>query len=115
MADADSIQITLLWSPAAREIRECVLWLHAEATVADALAQSGLLADSLPSQREGLGIGIWGCRAALSQRLCSGDRIEICRPLRVDPKKARRERFTRQGARGAGLFSAKRAGAKAGY
>ncbi|MDH5708755.1 MAG: RnfH family protein, partial [Hylemonella sp.] len=43
------------------------------------------------------------------------DRVELYRPLKVDPKVARRERFARQGARGAGLFASKRAGAKAGY
>jgi putative ubiquitin-RnfH superfamily antitoxin RatB of RatAB toxin-antitoxin module len=43
------------------------------------------------------------------------DRIEVYRPLLVDPKVARRERFVKQGARGAGLFAKKRQGAKAGY
>jgi len=33
----------------------------------------------------------------------------------VDPKVARRERFARQGAKTAGLFAKRRAGAKAGY
>jgi putative ubiquitin-RnfH superfamily antitoxin RatB of RatAB toxin-antitoxin module len=41
--------------------------------------------------------------------------VEIYRPLRVDPKVARRERFVKQGARTAGLFVKKRPGAKAGY
>jgi sulfur carrier protein len=45
----------------------------------------------------------------------SGERIEFYRPLRVDPKVARRERFARQGAKSAGLFAKKRPGAKAGY
>jgi putative ubiquitin-RnfH superfamily antitoxin RatB of RatAB toxin-antitoxin module len=38
------------------------------------------------------------------------DRIELYRPLKVDPKVARRERFQRQGARAAGLFARKRRG-----
>jgi putative ubiquitin-RnfH superfamily antitoxin RatB of RatAB toxin-antitoxin module len=62
-----------------------------------------------------LNTGIWGKRYALSQKLKDDDRIEIYRPLRVDPKVARRERFTRQGAKRAGLFANKRVGAKAGY
>jgi putative ubiquitin-RnfH superfamily antitoxin RatB of RatAB toxin-antitoxin module len=41
--------------------------------------------------------------------------VEIYRPLTVDPKVARRERFAKQGARATGLFVKKRAGAKAGY
>jgi putative ubiquitin-RnfH superfamily antitoxin RatB of RatAB toxin-antitoxin module len=37
------------------------------------------------------------------------------RTLKVDPKVARRERFVKQGAKAAGLFSQRRAGGKAGY
>ena len=59
--------------------------------------------------------GIWGRKARLQQLLRDGDRVELYRPLQVDPKVARRERFARQGARAAGLFAKKRAGAKAGY
>lgn len=43
------------------------------------------------------------------------DRVELCRPLTVDPKVARRERFRQQGARGTGLFAKRRKGGKAGY
>jgi putative ubiquitin-RnfH superfamily antitoxin RatB of RatAB toxin-antitoxin module len=43
------------------------------------------------------------------------DRVEVYRPLRVDPKVARRERFVKQGARAAGLFVKRRVGAKPGY
>jgi putative ubiquitin-RnfH superfamily antitoxin RatB of RatAB toxin-antitoxin module len=49
------------------------------------------------------------------QALKDGDRIELCRPLTVDPKVARRERFKRQGAKGTGLFANRRKGGKAGY
>ncbi|MNL58374.1 hypothetical protein D3C87_1820040 [compost metagenome] len=52
---------------------------------------------------------------AWEQPLKDGDRIELCRPLTVDPKVARRERFQRQGARGTGLFANKRKGGKDGY
>jgi putative ubiquitin-RnfH superfamily antitoxin RatB of RatAB toxin-antitoxin module len=44
----------------------------------------------------------------LEQRVRDGDRIEIYRPLKVDPKVARRERFRKQGSRSAGLFARKR-------
>jgi putative ubiquitin-RnfH superfamily antitoxin RatB of RatAB toxin-antitoxin module len=47
--------------------------------------------------------------------LVDGDRLEVYRPLTVDPKVARRQRFVRQGAKTAGLFAKKRPGAKAGY
>jgi hypothetical protein len=40
--------------------------------------------------------------------LQTGDRLELYRPLLVDPKRARRERFARQGSRSAGLFARRR-------
>ncbi len=61
------------------------------------------------------GWGIWGRKAAPETVLREGDRLEAYRPLLVDPKTARRQRFARQGARGAGLFAARRKGAKPGY
>lgn len=59
--------------------------------------------------------GVWGRVLPPEHVLVSGDRIEAYRPLLVDPKVARRERFAKQGARGAGLFSKKRDNAKPGY
>lgn len=59
--------------------------------------------------------GVWGRIVPPEQVLVSGDRVEAYRPLLVDPKVARRERFARQGARGTGLFSKKRDNAKPGY
>ena len=47
--------------------------------------------------------------------LREGDRVEVVRGLRVDPKVARRERFKGQGARSTGLFARRRPGSKAGY
>lgn len=105
--------IIVAYAPAARRVIEVSLQLPSGATVQDALAASGLLA-SHPEIREAP-LGIWGRKAAGDQRLRPGDRIEIYRPLRVDPKVARRERFARQGAGTAGLFARRRAGAKAGY
>ena len=60
--------------------------LPAGATVRDALALSGL---------DGHAFGIFGKRAGLDHRLNDGDRVEIYRPLAVDPKEARRQRARR--------------------
>lgn len=59
--------------------------------------------------------GIWGRKVEFGYRLRDGDRVEFYRPLLVDPKRARRERFAQQGARATGLFANKRPGAKSGY
>jgi len=58
---------------------------------------------------------VWGKPVEPSHLLKDGDRLEVLRPLRVDPKVSRRERFQKQGAKTAGLFAKRRAGAKPGY
>ena len=66
--------------------------LEPGATVADAIKFSGLL-DSYPQAGQpSLVAGIFGRRVALSARLQRGDRIEIYRPLRADPKQLRLNR-----------------------
>jgi putative ubiquitin-RnfH superfamily antitoxin RatB of RatAB toxin-antitoxin module len=110
------IEVTLSCSPAPREVFEQVLRLAPQATVADAVEASDL-ARRHPQLdwRQSMTPGIWGREVEWTQPLKDGDRVELCRPLAVDPKVARRERFQRQGARGTGLFANRRKGGKAGY
>ena len=112
---AGPIKIFLVYSPAPRQVREWARELAAGATVAQALAASGVF-DEFPQLRAGRPVlGIWGRKTMPGHVLLDHDRLEIYRSLRVDPKVARRERFNRQGAKRAGLFAKTRAGAKAGY
>ena len=76
---------------------------------------SGLLEKFPEIDSSRLEVGVWGRKAQLDQALRHLDRVEIYRPLTVDPKVARRERFAKQGAKTAGLFVKKRPGAAAGY
>ena len=80
-----------------------------------ALQQSGLLQHYAELDKQNIQLGVWGRQVSPTQVLRDQDRVEIYRPLRVDPKVARRERFVKQGARTTGLFVKKRPGAKAGY
>jgi len=109
------IKVTLVYSPLAREVREVSLHLAAGSTVLEALHASGFLQLFPTLDQASTLVGIWGHRVDLSQSLLDQDRVEIYRPLNVDPKEARRKRFAGQGARSAGLFVKKRPGAKAGY
>jgi putative ubiquitin-RnfH superfamily antitoxin RatB of RatAB toxin-antitoxin module len=109
------LKLSVVYAPKAREWVEVKLLLQSPCTVLQALQQSGLLSRFPEIDTHHALIGVWGRRARLDQCLRAQDRVEIYRPLRVDPKVARRERFARQGSRGAGLFSKKRAGSKAGY
>jgi putative ubiquitin-RnfH superfamily antitoxin RatB of RatAB toxin-antitoxin module len=106
------LRITVAHSPGPRQVVEQVLELPPGATVLQALQQAGLAA---AVQGGELQVAVWGRKAAPGQLLRERDRVEVLRPLKVDPKVARRERFRQQGARAAGLFAKKRAGAKPGY
>ena len=108
------MQVTVAYSPAPREVREWVVSLGEGATVAQALQASGLGAAFPALDLQAVPLGVWGRKASPGQRVREGDRVEVYRPLQVDPKLARRERFRRQGSRAAGLFAQKKAGPKAG-
>ncbi len=109
------IEVSLVYAPGQRQVRELVLSLPAGSTLQAALAASGWLEQHPELAQDLDGIAVWGRRVPLDQPLRAHDRIEICRPLRVDPRHARRERFDAQGARAAGLFARRRPGAKPGY
>ena len=68
-----------------------VVTLSAGATVDDAVAQSGILG-TLALDPAPIEFAIFGQRAVGETRLEDGDRVELTRPLVVDPKRARRKR-----------------------
>ena len=113
-----TLHITVVYSPRPREVHELTLQLPSGSTVVQAVRASGVF-DQFPEidlrDHAAFGIGIWGRKTTASHVLRDSDRIEIYRALKVDPKVARRERFQKQGSRGAGLFAKRRAGAKPGY
>ena len=85
--------------------------INVQQAQAMALAQLGLVEDA----QTVWSYAVWGKRVELTTPLNDGDRLELLRPLLVDPKEARRLRFNQQGSRAAGLFAKRRQGAKAGY
>ncbi len=110
MADALSpLQVTVAYSPGPRQVQLWEVAVPAGATVSQALTQAGLF-EAYPALRsQPLMLAVWGRTVSPTHPLREKDRVEVLRPLLVDPKVARRERFVRQGSRGAGLF-AKKAG-----
>ncbi len=68
------------------------LEVDAEATVGTALRQAAGQAgfDGLDLNR--MPVGVYGKRVARSRPLSPGERIELYRPLLLDPKEARRRR-----------------------
>jgi putative ubiquitin-RnfH superfamily antitoxin RatB of RatAB toxin-antitoxin module len=89
----ESVQVEVVYAPPGGPVDLTRLVLPAGATLAQAVAESGVLL------RHGLGAehgwaGIWGRRAQPESTLRNGDRVELYRPLLCDPKEARRQRHS---------------------
>lgn len=67
-----------------------------KATVADAISATTLLAKYPEIDLHSNPLGIFGKKVDLQQPLFAGDRVEIYRPLTVDPKMARRIRAAKR-------------------
>ncbi len=65
-------------------------------TARDALRASGILARHPELDPARSKLGIYGKRVAPETLLAEGDRVEIYRPLAMDPKEARRRRAVRR-------------------
>jgi uncharacterized protein len=83
-----SLQVEVVYALPRREASARVT-VPAGATVRDVLEKSGLL--PLVQGK----VGIFGKAVQPETRVAQGDRIEIYRPLAVDPKEARRRRARR--------------------
>ncbi len=117
------LRVTLCWSFAPRHVHEMALQVPVGSTVEDVLQQGVTqcqhemassycaLLPSLQFQQP----GIWGKKVSWTHVVKADDRIELYRPLKVDPKVARRQRFKRQGKGRTGLFANRKSGAAAGY
>lgn len=120
------IKVLICHSPQPRVVYKEELILSPGTTVLEALQalqalrsfdNSVFLESPYVSPRLKIGhlASVWSRPVALTHVLRDLDRIEILRPIKVDPKVARRERFKKQGTKGAGLFAKQRPGSKAGY
>jgi uncharacterized protein len=69
------------------------------ATVERAIRLSGLLARYAEINLATAPVGVFGKRVSLDTPLHAGDRVEIYRPLTVDPKEARRRRVKLRAAK----------------
>ena len=110
MANADTaaeagsgIEIEVAFSAEARDVSLARLTLPAGSRLVDALrACPWPVLQRLPDAKEGTeaaawGTGVWGHPQPLDHLLRAGDRVEVWRPLSIDPKDARRERSERAG------------------
>ena len=66
--------------------------LAAGSSVGDLLQIAGILTRVAQGDRSELSLAIYGRKALPQTLLSDGDRVEILRPLTVDPKRARQRR-----------------------
>jgi uncharacterized protein len=91
---AEALRVEVVYCPRPHVVDSVSLSLDRGATVRQAIEASGL------AQRHGLELaalraGVWGRVQELDAALRDRDRVEIYRPLIVDPKEARRLRYRR--------------------
>ena len=101
MASAESVvlAIELVYAESPQRLHRLGLSLPAGSTVADALRASGWRELLGAGVLDGLRLGVWGRTCEPQAVLRDHDRIELYRPLQVDPKEARRQRYRRDGMR----------------
>jgi uncharacterized protein len=76
------------------------LELAAGASVADAVEKSGLARRYKEIAERPLTCAIYGRAVKPQTQLREGDRVEILRPLLIDPKESRRQAASRERSRG---------------
>ena len=96
-ADRAVLRIEVVYCAAPGQVDLVELQLAPGCTLADAVAASGLLQRHALAPA-GLNAGVWGRVQPLAHVLRDGDRVEVYRPLLVDPKEARRQRYRSQRA-----------------
>ncbi|EIL88828.1 hypothetical protein UU9_11310 [Rhodanobacter fulvus Jip2] len=93
--DGPAITVEVVYADATRQIVRR-LELPAGSTVMEAVVASGLERDAPPGTIDPARLGIFSRRVSADQVLGHGDRVEIYRPLVLDPMEARRRRARRR-------------------
>lgn len=87
---ADMISIEVVFALPNRQ-RLVEVQLAPGATINDAIAASGLDGAFLDVDFSGCDVGVWGKPQSRDHVLRENDRVEIYRPLEMDPREARRQ------------------------
>lgn len=96
MAKIDLITIEVAWaSPDEQQLIS--VEVPAGSLIRQAIETSGMLQRCPAIDLESSKVGVFGRLATLSDTVQAGDRIEIYRPLLLDPKEQRRRRAARKG------------------
>jgi putative ubiquitin-RnfH superfamily antitoxin RatB of RatAB toxin-antitoxin module len=102
------VVVEVAYSPAPRRVDLVALTLPIGSTVGAAMAASGLLARHAVPAEPAPALAVWGRLVTADTPLRMHDRVELLRPLLVDPKEARRQRYRTQAERRPGRGRAAR-------
>ena len=91
MAEQAAICVEVAYAEPRRQFLRAVT-VTTGATARDAIDASGVLLQFPQIDLEACRIGVWSRVVAAESLLREGDRVEIYRPLQVDPKEVRRQR-----------------------
>ena len=96
-AERPVLTVAVAFSPRPRVVDHCTVELPLGSDLRAAVVGSGVLDRHGLMLDEALRCGVWGKLRPLDHPLRHGDRVEIYRPLKVDPKEARRKRYRAKG------------------
>jgi len=90
MAVRGTIEVEVVYALAGRQALLAVT-IPAGATAGEAVDQSGIARQFPQQDFSTCQLGIWGRLVDRDKLLEDGDRVEIYRPLKIDPREARRQ------------------------
>ncbi|MET0335054.1 MAG: RnfH family protein [Rhizobacter sp.] len=94
MASVEPLRVEVVYSPEAGQVESWSFTLPPGSTVSEAIERSGVLSRYSELSLPLLSVGVWGATRSLQDLLRDRDRVELYRPLKVDPKEARRLRYS---------------------
>lgn len=90
------ISVSVVYAASASEQAELTVWLNEGATILKAIEMSGMLQRYPTISLDNIAVGVFSKRKKLEDVVNNNDRVEIYRPLLIDPKEARRARALRR-------------------
>ncbi len=98
MAEVDVIDVEVAYAEADKQVIVS-LQVPVGSSAGEAVRRSGLAEQFPDMDPNTAAIGVFGIPVSPCAPLAQGDRVEIYRPLQVDPKEARRQRAARSRVR----------------
>ena len=84
------LQIEVAFALPGKQSLQTVI-VESGATVADVITKSGLRGEFPDHDLDEMIVGVWGREVGKDRIVIDGDRVELYRPLELDPREARRQ------------------------